>query len=121
MSIVGLDVGTTSVKAVEIDEDGALVSRAAEGYPLATPQPGWAEQDPEDWWRATQRALGAIGGAPKEIGSLAATGRVDLDGLVEAHFPLEEVDQALRAGRENPTLLKVIVGCRPGRDPQPEN
>jgi xylulokinase len=68
VSIVGLDVGTTSVKAVAIDDDGALVSRAAERYPLATPQPGWAEQDPEDWWRATQRALGALGGAPKAIG-----------------------------------------------------
>jgi L-iditol 2-dehydrogenase len=42
--------------------------------------------------------------------ALAAAGRVDLDGLVDAHFPLEEVDQALRAGRENPTLLKVVVG-----------
>jgi xylulokinase len=66
--IVGLDVGTTGVKAVAIDEDGALVSRAAEGYPLATPRPGWAEQDPEDWWRATQRVLRALGGAPKAIG-----------------------------------------------------
>ncbi len=42
--------------------------------------------------------------------ALAAAGRVDLDGLVDAHFPLEEVDLALRAGRENPSLLKVVVG-----------
>ena len=42
--------------------------------------------------------------------ALAAAGRVDLDGLVDAHFPLEEVDRALRAGRENPSLLKVVVG-----------
>ncbi len=42
--------------------------------------------------------------------ALAAAGRVDLDGLVDAHFALEEVDQALRAGRENPSLLKVVVG-----------
>jgi L-iditol 2-dehydrogenase len=42
--------------------------------------------------------------------ALAAAGRVDLDGVVDAHFPLEEVDQALRAGRENPTLLKIVVG-----------
>jgi L-iditol 2-dehydrogenase len=44
--------------------------------------------------------------------ALATAGRVDLDGLVDAHFPLEEVDQALRAGRENPSLLKVIVDGR---------
>ena len=42
--------------------------------------------------------------------ALATAGRVDLDGLVDAHFTLEEVDQALRAGRENPPLLKVVVG-----------
>jgi xylulokinase len=67
-TIVGLDVGTTSVKAVAINEDGAVVSRAAAGYPLATPRSGWAEQDPEDWWGATQRVLGAIGGEPKAFG-----------------------------------------------------
>jgi L-iditol 2-dehydrogenase len=41
--------------------------------------------------------------------ALAAAGRVDLDGLVDARFPLEEVDRALRAGREDPALLKVVV------------
>jgi L-iditol 2-dehydrogenase len=41
--------------------------------------------------------------------ALAAAGRVDLDGLVDARFPLEQVDEALRAGREDPSLLKVVV------------
>jgi len=41
--------------------------------------------------------------------ALAATGRVDLDGLVDARFPLEETDRALRATREDPSLLKVVV------------
>jgi L-iditol 2-dehydrogenase len=45
--------------------------------------------------------------------ALAAAGRVDLDGLVDAHFPLEEADRALRAGRENPALLKIVVGVQP--------
>jgi L-iditol 2-dehydrogenase len=47
--------------------------------------------------------------------ALAAAGRVDLDGLVDARFPLEEADRALRAGRENPSLLKVIVDGRSGQ------
>jgi L-iditol 2-dehydrogenase len=47
--------------------------------------------------------------------ALAASGRVDLDGLVDARFPLEDVDGALTANRENPSLLKVMVdvGARP--------
>ncbi len=55
--LVGLDVGTTGVKALAISPDGEVLARAEEEYPLSTPQPGWAEQDPEDWWRATEAAL----------------------------------------------------------------
>ena len=92
-TIVGLDVGTTSVKAVAINEDGAVVSRATAGYPLATPRSGWAEQDPEDWWGATQRVLGAIGGenlAPSPtaylLGALAGCGVVFLRDTLAPQF-----------------------------------
>jgi xylulokinase len=55
--LVGLDVGTTGVKAVAISPTGEVLARAEEGYPLATTRPGWAEQDPDDWWRASEAAL----------------------------------------------------------------
>ena len=55
--IVGVDVGTTAVKAIAIDADGTVLERAEESYPLSMPQPGWAEQDPDDWVRAAERAL----------------------------------------------------------------
>src|SRR5437762_8661886 len=58
--LVGLDVGTTGVKALAIDEEGRVLAKAEEPYPLSTPRPGWSEQDPEDWWRASQRALAAL-------------------------------------------------------------
>src|SRR2546428_6953110 len=60
MTILGLDVGTTGVKALAIDEEGRVLAKAEEPYPLSTPRPGWSEQDPEDWWRASQRALAAL-------------------------------------------------------------
>lgn len=58
---IGLDVGTTSVKAVAVSARGDVVARAEEPYPLSTPRPGWSEQDPRAWWRATEAVLGRLG------------------------------------------------------------
>jgi len=60
-ALVGLDVGTTGVKAIAIDDVGAVLARAEHGYALSTPQPGWAEQDPDDWVRASEAALRDLG------------------------------------------------------------
>ena len=57
MTLVGLDVGTTGVKAVAISPEGEVLATDEESYPLSTPRPGWAEQNPEDWWRAAQAVL----------------------------------------------------------------
>ncbi len=51
--LIGIDVGTTGAKTILIDEQGNLVASSLEEYPLHTPRPKWAEQDPADWWRAT--------------------------------------------------------------------
>jgi len=59
-ALVGLDVGTTGVKAIAITSTGAVVASAEESYPLSTPRPGWSEQDPEDWVRASERALAKL-------------------------------------------------------------
>jgi xylulokinase len=56
-ALIGLDVGTTGVKAIASSHDGRVLASASEEYALSTPQPGWAEQDPEDWWRAAQTCL----------------------------------------------------------------
>lgn len=54
---IGIDVGTSAVKAAVLTEDGSVVAVASSGYPLRSPVPGFAEQDPDDWWRATGEAL----------------------------------------------------------------
>jgi xylulokinase len=59
--LVGLDVGTTGVKALAVSPEGEVLARAEESYELSIPQPGWAEQDPEDRWQAAERALAALG------------------------------------------------------------
>jgi xylulokinase len=60
VTAVGVDVGTTAVKALAVDGDGTVVGRTEEPYPLSTPRPGWAEQEPDDWVRATERALASL-------------------------------------------------------------
>lgn len=50
--LLGIDVGTTGTKTLLFREDGKLLGSAARGYALSTPQVGYSEQDPEDWWNA---------------------------------------------------------------------
>jgi xylulokinase len=59
--ILGLDIGTSSVKGVVLDDAGMLLAEAERPLALTTPRPGWAEQDPEDWWTAAQAVLGELG------------------------------------------------------------
>jgi xylulokinase len=85
--LVGLDVGTTGVKALALSPDGDVVARAEETYELSTPQPGWAEQDPEDWWRAAEQALAGLGGETTAIG---------LSGQMHGLVVLDDRDRVLR-------------------------
>jgi xylulokinase len=62
--LVGLDVGTSAVKGVAIDEDGHVLAAASADYPLSRPQPGWSEQEPEDWWHAAEDVLGRLPDGP---------------------------------------------------------
>lgn len=59
MAFLGLDLGTTGVRALLIDDAGALLGSATAEHPLHSPAPGWMEQDPADWWRATGLAVRA--------------------------------------------------------------
>jgi len=88
--LIGLDVGTTAVKGVAIAHDGTVLARAEAGYPLSTPRPGWAEQDPEDWWRATVAVLerlAADAGTPAGIG---------LSGQMHGLVALDAAERVLR-------------------------
>ena len=85
--LVGLDVGTTAVKALALSPEGDVLARAEESYGLSTPHPGWAEQDPEDWWRAAERALAALGGEATAIG---------LSGQMHGLVVLDDRDRVLR-------------------------
>jgi xylulokinase len=85
--LVGLDVGTTGVKAIAITPRGEVTGRVEREYPLATPQPGWSEQDPEDWWRASEAALAGLGVQPAGLG---------FSGQMHGLVVLDEAERVLR-------------------------
>ena len=55
--LMGIDLGTSGVRAVVIDEGGAIRAVGAREYPIDTPQPGWAEQNPDTWLACTHGAI----------------------------------------------------------------
>jgi xylulokinase len=69
-SLVGLDIGTSGVKALALSPEGEVLERVEEEYPLSIPQPGWAEQNPDHWVRAAQRALNRLNVASYGPGGL---------------------------------------------------
>lgn len=81
MVVVGIDLGTQSVKAVVCDEQLAVVGSHAVAQTVAYPRPGWAEQDPRDWERALAPAIGgalAAAGVPaSEVRAIALAGQLD--------------------------------------------
>jgi len=58
--LLGIDVGTSATKALLCDGRGRVLATAGAEYPIYTPKPGWSEQDPLDWWKATIRATAAV-------------------------------------------------------------
>ncbi len=92
--LLGLDVGTTGTKALLIDETGAIVASALSEYPLATPRPNWAEQDPADWWRATCETIRAVL-AETNISGGEISG-IGLSGQMHGSVFLDEDDEVIR-------------------------
>ncbi|NQT52890.1 xylulokinase [bacterium] len=92
--LLGLDIGTTGTRALLVDEAGRVVASAVSEYPLYTPQPQWAEQDPADWWQATceatRAALARAGVSGGEVGG------VGLSGQMHGVVLLDEQDEVLR-------------------------
>ncbi len=95
MTFLGIDIGTSGVKALLIDENGkALGDASAPAVEPVRPQPGWSEQNPADWWTAT---LGAIDTLKQSHGAaLAAVKGIGLSGHMHGATLLGENDAVLR-------------------------
>ena len=57
MYTIGIDLGTSAVKLLLVDEQGQICNSVTREYPLLFPQTGWSEQHPEDWWTAVSASI----------------------------------------------------------------
>jgi xylulokinase len=88
---LGIDIGTSSVKAVLVDERESIVAQAAMSLTVERPRPVFAEQNPHDWWLATVAAIGALPTAAR-----AAVRAVGLTGQMHGATLLDESGNSVR-------------------------
>ncbi len=78
--MLGLDIGTSGVKALLVEDSGVIVGSALQEYPFYSPHPGWTEQDPQDMWQGTIAALAKVLAKfnvdPKEIKGVGLSGQM---------------------------------------------
>ncbi len=93
--LMGIDIGTGGTRCIIVDEHGHVVAGATgEHAPISSPQPLWAEQDPEDWWRATIAAVRQALAAARLDG--AAIRGIGLSGQMHGVVLLDKNHKVLR-------------------------
>ena len=89
---IGIDLGTSAVKLLLMDQEGRIRNELSREYPLEFPRPGWSQQDPEDWKKAVLEGIGALlaGFDKSQVAGIGAGGQ--MHGLVV----LDENDRVIR-------------------------
>jgi xylulokinase len=108
-SLLGIDLGTSSVKVVVSTLEGGIEGIGTAEYPILTPQPDYAEQEPADWWRAT---VSAVRQAVREAGNPQVLG-VGFSGQMHGFVAMGKDQRPLRpaiiwADQRSATLLSEI-------------
>lgn len=129
--VIGVDLGTSSLKALLLRQDGWVAGAITRSYPLVMPQPGWAEQDPQEWWIIACAAIRALlddtGVTPAAVRAIAVGGQMHGTVLLDDRgMPLRpaiiwpdgrtaresaQAEEALRARR---LLARLGGGVSPG-------
>lgn len=89
---IGIDLGTSGVKAILLNEQGEVVASHTEKLTVSRPYPLWSEQDPEQWWQATDRAVKALG----QLHSLQGVKALGIAGQMHGATLLDSQNQILR-------------------------
>ena len=88
MPFLGVDLGTTGVRALVITNEGQVLGAATAEHPLQSPEPGWMEQEPTDWWEAAgtaiRRAAALSGITAAQVEAIAVSGQMHGVTLLDA-------------------------------------
>lgn len=89
---IGVDLGTSAVKLLLMDQEGQFVNIVSREYPLSFPHPGWSEQNPEDWWKQSKEGIKEL------ISKIDATevAGISFGGQMHGLVILDENDQVIR-------------------------
>lgn len=91
---LGIDLGTSEVKLVLLDEQGTIVGSAGSGLTVSRPQPQWSEQEPQAWWEATQLAVAQL--RASHAAAFSAIKAIGLSGQMHGAVLLDRSDKVLR-------------------------
>jgi xylulokinase len=91
---LGLDIGTSSVKGVLIDDKQKIIASASAALSVSRPHPGWSEQAPEDWWKACGKAVKAL--ARQKPKAIAQVEGIGLSGQQHGATLIDKNDKVLR-------------------------
>ena len=92
--VIGIDIGTSGCKTILVNDQGHVIAAKTVEYPLFTPQQGWTEQNPEDWWQASVTGVMAV--LATSGVSAHAVRCVGLSGQMHGMVPLDEQGNVLR-------------------------
>ena len=113
MFYIGIDLGTSAVKLLLMDSDGKIVNIVSKEYPLYFPQPGWSEQNPQDWYEATVLGIKEL---IRDVDKFQVAG-ISFGGQMHGLVILDEDDNVIRpailwndgrTGAETEYLNRVI-------------
>ena len=92
MLYIGIDLGTSSVKLLLVDEKGNIVNTVSKDYPLSFPKPNWSEQNPDDWWTRTVEGMKEL---TEEVDKSLIAG-IGTGGQMHGLVVLDECDEVIR-------------------------
>jgi xylulokinase len=109
MALLGIDIGTSSAKAVIASERGEILAEASEEYGVSMPHPGWTEQDPETWWHgavgASARAISVAGLDPRVIRAIGLSGQMHGSVLLDRKTMATRGEGSTGSGSLRPAIL----------------